>query len=471
MAQGNLKPFFHIPLILALFLGLATIGCNIWNDTPVESPILLVGVDGVEWDLALPLIADGRMPTIERLMLGGRYGLLETLVPTESPVIWTTVATGMAREDHQILGFARKVEGKLELYDNRHRRSAALWNILSEYDRRVCVVGWWMTYPVEPVNGVMVAQTNTLEQVDTSGGRNVWKGTLRRGVPGQIHPAEQEAELMRILGEVEEDLPALTTRIFGQFPHEMTLLSRRIWSNCQWSFRADQTYSRISRQLIGRDEPFDLAMVYFGGSDVVGHRFYRYGKPEVFDHPPAVEQIENFKDVIADYYCWLDREIGRLIDTCPREVTVLVISDHGMVPVNRKKKFSPDESPKNVNSANHLHGPPGFFIAAGPFIEPAPGADTPADLRREDLRTVASVYDIAPTILAMLRLPLGLDMEGRVLEELFTPRFEVGSQPQPVKTHSTEAFQRGRHDQDTVNPGEEARIEQLQALGYIPEED
>ena len=28
----------------------------------------------------------------------------------------------------------------------------------------IAIVGWWMTYPVEPIEGVMVAQVNTLDQ-------------------------------------------------------------------------------------------------------------------------------------------------------------------------------------------------------------------------------------------------------------------------------------------------------------------
>ncbi len=471
--RENFKPVFFVPLLLTiLLLFVVSSGCESWRNQPVSSPILVVGVDGIDWDLALPLIAEGRMPTCERLMAAGRYGKLETLVPTDSPVIWTTVATGMPKEAHGILGFANtRQRNNTRLYDNSHRSAAALWNILSDFEKRVCVVGWWMTWPAEPVNGVMVAQTNTMDQIDTSKGRNTWKGMLRPGVAGQVYPAELESQVMATLGEVETELPTLTEEIFGEFEHPLSRLSDRLWSNCRWSFRADQTYARITRRLIAEEEPFDLAMVYFGGSDVAGHRFFRYMKPELYDHPPTAEQIANFRDVIADYYSWLDAEIGRLIDLYPEDVTVIIISDHGMVPVNQDNPFDPDDLPMDVNSAHHREGPPGIFIAAGPYIEPAADAVAPAALQPEDLPTVGSVYDLAPTILAMLRVPLGRDMEGQVLEQIFAEGFQIDSQPRMVKSHTTEEFQINRRNLSRHDPAESARIEQLQNLGYLPQED
>lgn len=470
--RENLKPVFCVPLSLILLFLLVSSGCTFWTDQPVCTPILLIGVDGIAWDLALPLIAEGRMPTFERLMAAGRYGLLETLVPTNSPVIWTTVATGMPKEAHGILGFARSNRKReMSLYDNRHRQSAALWNILSDFGKRVCVVGWWMTFPAEPVNGVMVAQTNTLDQLDTRGGKNIWKGSLRPGVPGQVYPPELEQDLMQTLEMVESDLPRLTEEIFGRFPYPLSPLGERLWSNCRWSFRADQTYAWISERLIGEEEPFDLSMVYFGGSDVVGHRFFRYMKPELYDYPPTEEQVENFRNVITDYYIWIDSEIDNLIDLYPEEVTVIVISDHGMVSVNREGRFDPDDPPANINSAHHKKGPPGIFLAAGPYIEPALHAVAPASLQRSDLSSVGSVYDLAPTILAMLRLPLGRDMEGRILDELFTERFQIERQPWSVKTHTTIEFNLSRRALPRHNPGETTRIKQLQSLGYLPVEE
>ena len=82
----------------------------------------------------------------------------------------------------------------------------------------------------------------------------------------------------------------------------------------------------------------------------------------------------------------------------------------------------------------------------------------------------AHIIDCAPTILAMLRLPLGRDMEGRVLEELFSDRFRVELQPRAVKTHTTRDFRLSRRSLAKRHQDETHRIEQLQSLGYIPDD-
>ena len=76
--------------------------------------------------------------------------------------------------------YGTTIQGKLEggvingsLFDNTDRRTKAIWNMASEAGLRVAVVGWWMTFPVEPVNGVMVAQTNTTDQLRIAHGRHV----------------------------------------------------------------------------------------------------------------------------------------------------------------------------------------------------------------------------------------------------------------------------------------------------------
>ena len=55
---------------------------------------LVFAVDGLEWDVVLPMLERGELPALRHLMERGRFGLLETLHPTLSPVIWTSIATG-----------------------------------------------------------------------------------------------------------------------------------------------------------------------------------------------------------------------------------------------------------------------------------------------------------------------------------------------------------------------------------------
>jgi arylsulfatase A-like enzyme len=189
--------------------------------------------------------------------------------------------------------------------------------------------------------------------------------------------------------------------------------------------------------------------------------------PEAYEHPPPATAIENFGDVIEDYYVYVDSSLGRILEGMPGNPTVILISDHGMHASNRGKRFDPDDLPMDVSSGGHGDAPPGILIAAGPRIVPRPPSKPLASLERSDLAEVGSIFDITPTLLALLDLPPGADMPGRVLTELIDVPSE---QIRRIPSHDSVAWraQRASLTGDDVQPrAEEARLEQLRALGYI----
>ena len=463
---------------LAVFVGLCVIGlahgCSKDDAAPVPAvskppPILLIAADGLEWDVMLPMLHEGRLPEMGKLIQRGCYGLLESFEPTMSPIIWTSVATGKSLDKHGIRHFVKRSQpgGPMELYSNRDRKTKAIWNIAGDFQKRVAVIGWWMTFPVEPVNGVMVAQTNTADPFELAKGGQIWKGRLMSDVPGQVYPPQRQDEIMKLLAEVEASLPELIEHIFGRFPHPQSRLEQRLWDNCLWSFRADATYLRIANVLLDDPEPYDLLAVYLGGPDVAGHRFWRYWQPELYENEPAPEQVANFGQVIEDYYVYVDQAIGELVAKLGPDVRVVVVSDHGMTPVRRWARFDPDDPPNMVVSAHHFDAPPGVIIAAGPDIRRIGIARPPAELQRSDLTTPASVMDITPTLLFLMNLPVGQDMQGCIAADLITPEFLADHPAKTVPTHDTETWIKSHQALTGKDLGHDERLEQLRSLGYI----
>ncbi len=119
--------------------------------------VLLLGLDGVTLELALPMMKAGRLPNLARLAREGSSGPLTSAPPLLSPRVWTTIATGKTPEKHGIRDWVyRDRQGRTHLFESLNRRGAALWNILSHAGRSVATVNWLMTYPPEVVNGVVV---------------------------------------------------------------------------------------------------------------------------------------------------------------------------------------------------------------------------------------------------------------------------------------------------------------------------
>jgi hypothetical protein len=403
------------------------------------------------------------------LMQRGTFGTLEATKPTLSPIIWTSIATGVESRSHGILGFvhgeqkSRDERGKAaQLYTSNDRRVKAFWNIATDAGRRVHTIGWWMTYPVEPIHGVMVAQVNTITPAIRQAGRGIWKGELVAGLSHQVHPPERETSLLELVPRVEADLAALTARIFGEFPPSAPSLPAKLLEQSLWAFRADALYHRVALDVLANDGAFDLFAVYFGGADVVGHRFWRHAHPKLYRYPPDAEEIRMFGQVLAAYYVYLDELLGTLLAAAPKDTNVIVVSDHGMSPIRRALRFTTP-----ALSGGHLGAPPAFLVAAGPDVRSDGRAIDP--ITRRSLRSLGSVLDVTPTLLAMLGIPVARDMDGKAMTGWLAPELLERTPVRSVATHTGPEWFETRTKPPLALQGSGERLKQLRALGYLDE--
>ena len=434
------------------------------------APMFVFALDGLEWSVMAPLVEKGKLPVIESLMKRGVYGYLWTLQPTYSPVIWTSIATGKTPSKHGIQHFVFDGPrgGKdQQYYSSGHRKTKAFWNIFSDYDRTVHTVGWWVTYPAEPVTGIMVSQTNSTQFLKNPD-LGMWKGTLVKGLPDQVYPAKRQERVMSILAEVEANLDAITTGIFGARPNPVDDFSRMIWDQTQWTFRADATYARVALDIVSSGEPFDLLAVYIGGIDVSEHRFWQYAFPEQFTHPPDAKQIENFGRVIESYYAYVDGLIGEMLSLAPPNASVVIVSDHGMRAVNTAHVFRKEDRGVYRNSAHHLDAPHGVMIASGgPFRSASADGSAALVLDPASLARLASVLDVLPTILAAKGIPVGEDMDGAPSAAVIDPAKLAPDAIRFIPTHDTPEWLAEQQTRIKRAEDEKERLDQLRSLGYI----
>jgi predicted AlkP superfamily phosphohydrolase/phosphomutase len=69
-------------------------GCRAPAADVPERNLLVVALDGADWDIIAPLAGRGLLPNLEGLAREGSRARLRTLTPILSPVVWTSVATG-----------------------------------------------------------------------------------------------------------------------------------------------------------------------------------------------------------------------------------------------------------------------------------------------------------------------------------------------------------------------------------------
>lgn len=256
---------------------------------------LLIGLDGAEPSLCERWMAEGRLPALAALRARGSYMPCRSVDPPVTFPAWCTCVTGVNPGRHGIFDFTEQAHGEyaIRFLNSTHRRAPALWNILSDAGKRVCVLGVPGTYPPERVNGVMVAGFDS--PVATSIDRSF------------VHPPElyERVRAWRFADFQEHDI--------GEGWHAMAL--ERLLNKIE-------DKSQIAVDLF-QSEPWDFFMVVFGESDTVSHHFWMFHDP---DSPRHRSGLEN---AIRDVYERLDCAVAELVASAGDDVTVAVCSDHG----------------------------------------------------------------------------------------------------------------------------------------------
>ena len=394
------------------------------NARGVAGRVAIFAIDGADWDLISELSADGRIPNIRALAQGGTTASLQTIQPTVSPMVWTSVATGLAPDRHGVIEFT---------HDNRpidasDRRTPGLWDIAEAFGRPSVVVNWWTAWPPRmdgPVTfGTPVSATpNAIDPV----------GLQPRIAPQVVDPRTvgygQVGRFLNITAKEFDDAvatggPADPANVFRD-------VIAKTWTD-----------HRVAVSLYQQREPLVMMMAY-DGTDVVNHIFGPY-------HPPYREgisqtQYRKYWPTVANYYAEIDRLIGEWMKVLSDDTTVIIVSAHGFRWSEKRPKLSPAG-----RSALSDHRNPGIFIAYGNHVAANRGGH------------VIGLYDVVPTVLSLLGLPKSVEMPGNHAEWVFRDISPVTS----VRVISYDEFFAGR---PTSNAAVNAQryTERLQAIGHL----
>jgi tetratricopeptide (TPR) repeat protein len=414
-------------------------------------PLLLIGLDGADWEVVRPMIRDGRLPNLGRLIREGTSGTLLSEPPLLSPILWTTIATGRPPGEHGITSFVvrkRGPQGEPLPVQGTERRCPAIWNLLSGGSLRVCVVGWWATYPAEAVRGAMVSDAVGFHHFSMTGDGI---GTAL----GKVHPP-------RLWSLVREEMGKASARADPE-ARRLTELSEEEWGEGEPSVPGSpipdrvrqlrqmvattRGFGAITRSLLGEVDP-DFAAVYFSVTDWGGHLFARFALP-----PMARVSEEGRREFGATFektYELADDEIGRLLGEW-KNGRVLIVSDHGFLTGERR----PDEGDEvDLGGADSWHRPEGTIVLHGPGIE-----------RGKEI-VGGRIYDVAPTALYLLGQAVPEEMPGKVLLDAVDPGVLDENPVRRVPAGECSAPGRsGSVDLDDATAAEMVR--NLRSLGYV----
>jgi hypothetical protein len=287
------------------------------------------------------------------------------------------------------------------LVSSEQRRSKAVWNILSERGLPVAVVRWPASRPAESLYGWVVAEDERgADQLRRPG-----QGSAPPDEAGLFSPEELRDELDDLLqsrssgeglgpgGNLPLPRPSRAGEGAGGPPpgppplpifeklsaDGLAVLEREpdLRVEARSVLAADAFGSRAALRLWRERRPQFLALC-LRSLDHLGHRLARV--------PGAVEGT----------YRWMDEALGAWLEAVGDDATLVVVSAHGQ-PL-----------------ASGAHGREGILVLSGAGVRPGVEfADAP------------SLYDVAPTLLALYGLPPAREMPGRALLEAL----EVSARP------------------------------------------
>lgn len=422
-------------------------------------PIVLLGLDGLSLDTVQRLRAQGRVPNLTALLDEGSSGYLRTFMPALSPSLWTSMSTGKVPQKHGIRDFrtvdfagirpfptslnrvrfasvtSKLLFGSLLVaeriatshhYTSGMRTAKSIWNILSEKGLRVGVVGWYVTWPAESVNGFMVADRAFLYPDD---GRAI--------DPGLTFPEElfQEVRHFNIEPEdIAEDSLGWLARPRRQpgaaSAEDLRRAIRKNIGTVRRTYARDKSTLEASLRLMETYGAPDLLMLYFRAVDSMNHLVFNQIR---YVRDPAGESLYAIPD---NYYEFIDDVVGRIRERLGEDTILMIVSDHGW-------------SKENA----HFYAPPGLIIMHGRHIRPGCRIEA------------ASILDVTPTVLYLKGLPLARDMDGRPLLSCIDGTFLEDDALAYIPTYEYGIEAARRKPLDSLV--DEEISEQIRALGYI----
>ncbi len=385
------------------------------GQTESRPHVIVVGVNGMEWDIIRPLLLKGELHNFAEVIQRGVYGKMRTLSAPNCPKVYTSIATSTSPEENGITGFV--VGGRTASSDMLRREP--LWSILSKRGVTVGMANVPATFPVMPLNGYMISGMLTRGQDCEDGILCSPKLSEVKGGEA-VYPPSMVAELEMNVGDFWIDC--------SRMPTAEDLKGKKLEAIDHWLQQVSQVRAQQAKlfDYLLSHHRTDFTMLVQSCEDRVGHWLYPI-QPYNAGYDPTLHSVR--VDAFPDQYRAFDQVLGGILRYVDRSTYLFIISDHGIKPL---REF---EEGRRLYHSAHDHGGntpiiakhdfedgddvPGIFIAMGPNI-------------KRDVRLMGfavSVFDIAPTILNLYGIPEPTQMKGRVLSEIFEAPSSQAAQP------------------------------------------
>ncbi len=433
-------------LVIIVVFGL--LSCGKQADSGKNIRVVILGFDGASWATIDPLLKSGKLPFLKQLKEECAWANFKTFKPAKSNVVWTSIASGKSMLKHGILDFVYlKKKGIKVPFLKSNRLTPMIWQILDLYKKRSIVLNWWVSHPPDKINGIMVS--DHFRKITTV------RPQFLHEYRSSVHP-EDYFDTLKKFGELNRKyiqvlkrtgIPEYISMYYQVHPRgnhrEVPVLS--LFPRL---LKYDATIESVSDYLYTH-EPFNFFATYFRFPDIIQHFVIELMEEDLkdrlkivdFQSPEAKifvqETTKKIAHLLEPAYTYMEKIIKKYISKPGHENTYFfIMSDHGfsLIPEGYNHYHLPES----------FDPPDGFLLIKGPAV------------RKGEIKNV-SIYDIVPTILNLYDLPVGKEMDGRVLREVFNLKRKTKYRLYRLKKEKLVDDKRYNRES----------LEELKAMGYI----
>ncbi len=262
--------------------------------------VFIMGIDGGSLDLIKKWKED--LPNFSKIIRNGTSGYLHTIIPMLTLPAWTSFSTGKNPGKHNIFDFFKFKNYNKELVRSNDRKTGAIWDILSNHDKRSVILNLPATYPPQPFNGIMICGGDT--------------PSLKYDF---TYPKDFKDKILSLFPDYKTgiDWNNLEYKRYDKFLDDL--------------YKITEDYKNLIMFLM-KNEQWDLFVTVFEDIDRLQHYFWKYMDT---NHPHYVKE-NKYENAIKDYYKRLDKIIGEIIEKIDENTIFFIVSDHGFGPLYKQ---------------------------------------------------------------------------------------------------------------------------------------
>jgi len=331
--------------------------CQGRPDTAKEAVLrrlLIIGLDGLNWQLLEPLIEAGIMPNLARMRREGAWGPLTSVIPTQSATAWASFITGQNPARHGVQDFmVRQADGSYR--HAKPARASTLWHYVGRSGLSVGVFNFPVTYPPDPVpaggflvSGMLSPKGRTFTYPPTLGDEMLAAvPAYRLDLEWQLYSG-REGALLRDLTEMTRQRAKAACYLQDRYAPTLLAvafigpdrLQHALWRHldpahpnydaARWTARSHQPClpaprpQRARAQVEGRPGGTHTAEA---ACPVRRHRVLRRSRCRHAERRQAA-----LTEALHEFYAALDEAVGQLLASTGDGTTVIALSDHGFQP-------------------------------------------------------------------------------------------------------------------------------------------